>query len=285
MSSKVLAGAALVLACAATGDAYVTSPLMTRSGRAGTTALKMTQPPGPSTLPMNLAKKNCLEQNKKQWGITEAIKVDAGAAPAAAAAPAPKKAAAAAPAKKAAASDDEASVGFTGVPSAYARPGQTVFGNEGPQTVFGARGPRAEGHREMFGSRHAAVSLAACALLWQPISQAGMYTANPGSPPTKASFSSMEVPGFGEAKKVPSIESFFPFQKNGFSASGTLFGKDSMIVYENPLKECGAYASTCHTFLDEIGDMLKATPKEMPRSEGKATYSFPWMYDHAAWKK
>lgn len=254
-------------------------------GGGGAAGGSKSQAAPPSSLPMNKAKAGALEANKAQWGITEAIKIDYGSAPAAAA-PVPKKAAAAAaPAKKAAAESDEASVGFSGVPSAYARPGQTVFGSEGPMTVFGARGPREAGHREMFGSRHAAVSLAVCALLWQPISQAGMYTANPGSPPTKGSFSSMEVPGFGDAKKVPSIESFFPFQKNGFSASGVLFGKDSMIVYENPLKECGAYASSCHTFLDEIGDMLKSTPKEMPRSEGKATYSFPWMYEHAAWKK
>lgn len=39
------------------------------------------------------------------------------------------------------------------------------------------------------------------------------------------------------------------------------FGKDSMIVFENPLGKCGAYSSSCHTFLDEIGDALKATPK------------------------
>ena len=49
--------------------------------------------------------------------------------------------------------------------------------------------------------------------------QAGMYTMGDGSL-SKASFSSMEVPGFGNAKRVPTIESLFPFQKNGFSASG-----------------------------------------------------------------
>jgi hypothetical protein len=244
----------------------------------------MGQAAPPAKLPINLAKKNAVAANKEQWGIDGPIKVEAGAA---AAAPAPKKAAApaaAAPKKKAAAVE-EASVGFSGNPSEFARPGQTQFGVEGPNMLLGASGPRAEGHREMFGSRHAAVSLACAALLWQPISQAGMYQANPGGPPTKGSFASMEVPGFGDAKKVPSIESFFPFQKNGFSASGTLFGKDSMIVFDNPLKECGAYSSSCHTFLDEIGDALKATPKEMPRSEGKPTYSFPWMYERNAWNK
>jgi hypothetical protein len=43
--------------------------------------------------------------------------------------------------------------------------------------------------------------------------------------------------------------------------AGALFGKDSMIVFENPLGKCGAYASSCHSFLDEIGDALKATPQ------------------------
>jgi len=47
---------------------------------------------------------------------------------------------------------------------------------------------------------------------------------------------------------------------------------------------CGV-AGACHTFLDEISDALKRKPETMPRSEGKATYSFPWMYEHAAWKK
>jgi hypothetical protein len=47
---------------------------------------------------------------------------------------------------------------------------------------------------------------------------------------------------------------------------------------------CGG-AGSCHTFLDEIGDALKRTPETLPRAEGKATYSFPWMYEHAAWKK
>lgn len=273
-----------MLACAATGEAYVASPMITRSGRAGITSLNMGQAAPPAKLPINLAKKNAVAANKEQWGIDGPIKVEAGAA---AAAPAPKKAAAPAAAapKKQAAAIEEASVGFSGNPSEFARPGQTQFGVEGPNMLLGASGPRAEGHREMFGSRHAAVSLACAALLWQPISQAGMYQANPGGPPTKGSFASMEVPGFGDAKKVPSIESFFPFQKNGFSASGTLFGKDSMIVFDNPLKECGAYSSSCHTFLDEIGDALKATPKEMPRSEGKPTYSFPWMYERNAWNK
>jgi hypothetical protein len=51
------------------------------------------------------------------------------------------------------------------------------------------------------------------------VHQAGMYTMGDGSL-NKASFSTMEVPGFGNTKKVPTIESLFPFQKNGFSASG-----------------------------------------------------------------
>nr|7Y7B_Z Chain Z, ACPI-S [Chroomonas placoidea]7Y8A_Z Chain Z, ACPI-S [Chroomonas placoidea] len=242
----------------------------------------MAQAAPPSKLPENMAKKNALKVNKEQWGIEEAIKVDAKAAAPApkAAAPAPKKAA-----PKKGAAPAEATVGFSGVPSDFCRPAPTAFPAEpAGMTVFGARGPRAEGHRDKFGSRHAAVSLACAALLWQPISQAGMYSIDSGSL-AKKSFSEMEVPGFGDAKKVPTIESFFPFTKNGFDASPALFGKDSMIVFENPLGKCGAYASSCHTFLDEMGDMLKATPQEMPRSKAAPTYSFPWMYDHAAWKK
>jgi len=273
-----------VVGSAAMASAFTTAPMVGSPARtSAVTALQMAQAPPPSKLPRNKAQENALAANKEQWGITEPIK--AGGAPA----PAPKKAAPApAPAKKkaAAAAASDASTGFSGVPSDFARPGQTAFGAEGEQTVLGMRGPRADGHREKFGSRHAAVSLAAAALLWQPISQAGQYTITSGTV-SKASFNTVEVPGFGEAKKVPTIEALFPFERNGFDASGTLFGKNSQIVFDNPLKSCGAYGSGCHTFLDEMGDMLsgKTYVIDVPRSEGKATYSFPWMYDHASWQK
>lgn len=268
---------------AAVASAFTPAPVVGRPARASAvSALQMAQAPPPTKLPRNKAQENCLAVNKEQWGITEPLK--AGAAAPAAAAPAPKKAPPAK--KKAAAAAADASTGFSGVPSDFARPGQTVFGSETNEMFLGMRGPRAEGHREMFGSRHAAVSLACAALLWQPVSQAGMYTVEGGAV-TKGSFDKIEVSGFGETKKVPSISSFFPFERNGFDASGTLFGPKSMIVFDNPLKSCGAYASGCHTFLDEMGDMLsgKVDVPVVPRSEAKPTYSFPWMYEQAAWKK
>jgi hypothetical protein len=42
-------------------------------------------------------------------------------------------------------------------------------------------------------------------------------------------------------------------------------------------------AYLAHFFRRDI-DIL-CVEQELPRSEGKATYSFPWMYEHAAWKK
>jgi hypothetical protein len=47
--------------------------------------------------------------------------------------------------------------------------------------------------------------------------------------------------------------------RNGFSASGTLFGPGSQVVVEDPLKGCTAMYGTCHTFLDEISDALKVS--------------------------
>lgn len=51
-------------------------------------------------------------------------------------------------------------------------------------------------------------------------SQAGMYSMDTSGVLTKKSFGELEVPGFGNTKKVPTIESFFPFSKNNFDASG-----------------------------------------------------------------
>merc|ERR1719453_804432 len=117
-----------------------------------------------------MAKANALEANKKQWGI----EAPAGAAaPAAKAAPAP--------------------VGFSGVPADFERPGPTVFAAEPTeQTFLGMRGPRAAGHREAYGGKHAATMLAIAALLWQPVSEAGMYRLEGGSL-TKTSFNQLEV--------------------------------------------------------------------------------------------
>ena len=47
--------------------------------------------------------------------------------------------------------------------------------------------------------------------------------------------------------------------RNGFSASGTLFGPGSQVVVEDPLTGCSAMYGTCHTFLDEISDALKVS--------------------------
>ena len=60
------------------------------------------------------------------------------------------------------------------------------------QTFLGMGGPRAAGHREKFGGKHAATMLAIAALLWQPISQAGMYTVK-GGDVTRQSFSELKV--------------------------------------------------------------------------------------------
>ena len=49
-----------------------------------------------------------------------------------------------------------------------------------------------------------------------------------------------QVPGWGNLKSVPTIESLFPFDKTGFAASPTLFSAKSMIVFENPLGGCAA---------------------------------------------
>lgn len=265
----------LFLAGVAVAQAF--SPAVVSTG--GLTSLRMAQGPPPSTgKPLPKAKIEALEVNKKQWGIE-----GGAAAPAAAAPPAPKKAAA----KKAAAPAGD-TTGFSGVPSQFARPESGVYPAEPTeQTFLGMRGPRAPGHRENFGGKHTATMLAIAALLWQPVSEAGMYRMGADGALTKSSFSNMEVPGFGNMKKAPTIESLFPFAKNGFDASPALFGKGSMIVVEDPRDGCGAYANSgaCHTFLDEIGDALKKTPESLPRSEAKATYSFPWMYEHAAWKK
>mmetsp|Transcript_48100 Transcript_48100/g.75119 ORF Transcript_48100/g.75119 Transcript_48100/m.75119 type:complete len:337 (+) Transcript_48100:3-1013(+) len=181
-------------------------------------------------------------------------------------------------AKKAAAGAAAATVGFSGVPTDFERPGPTAFASEPTeQTFLGMRGPRAPGHRENYGGKHAATMLAIAALLWQPVSEAGMYSMEGGSL-TKKSFNSLEVPGFGNVKKVPNIESFFPFSKTGFEASPTLFSKGSMIVVEDPRDGCGALnqGGSCHTFLDEISDALKKSPETMGRTPVKQTTFFPW---------
>jgi len=209
----------------------------------------------------------------------DAVSTSEGAPPP----PAPKKSA---PKKKAAAAGP--SLGFSGLPADFARPEAAAYASEPTeQTFLGMRGPRAPGHREKFNTQHTATMLALAALLWQPVSQAGMYHMGPDGSLSKSSFNQWEVPGFGNAKRVPTIESLFPFAKNGFDASPALFGPKSRIVVEDPREGCGAYDNTgkCHTFLDEIGDALKKTPETLPRSEAKPTYSFPWMYEHAAWKK
>ena len=46
-----------------------------------------------------------------------------------------------------------------------------MFGSFLLQTFLGMGGPRAAGHREKFGGRHAAISLATAAFLFQPILQ------------------------------------------------------------------------------------------------------------------
>merc|ERR1712127_704868 len=225
------------------------------------------------------------EQAMKRSVLVLAGVAAAQASTAPKAAPAPKKAAA----KKGAAAP-AASMGFSGVPADFSRPvvncPSGFAAADETQTFLGMAGPRAPGHREAFGGKHAAVSLALSALLFQPIANSGMYSMDASGQLSKSSFNNLEVPAMGERKTVPTIEAFFPFGKNGFSASGTLFGPGSQVVVEDPLKGCTAMYGTCHTFLDEISDALKGTNAgEIPRSEGKATPGFPWAYEKAAWKK
>ena len=68
------------------------------------------------------------------------------------------------------------------------------------QTFLGMGGPRAAGHREKFGGKHAATMLAIAALLWQPISQAGMYSVK-GGDVTRQSFSEFKVTPTPETTK------------------------------------------------------------------------------------
>merc|ERR1719199_1806732 len=179
----------LVLAGIAAASAF-TAPAPV-SSRAGLTSVKMGQAPPPAKLELPKAKLNALEVNKKQWGIG----AEGGAAPAAKAAPAPKKAAA----KKAAAAGAPASVDFSrpdvNCPSGYPA-------EDGTQTFLGMAGPRAPGHREKFGSKHTAVSLALAALLFQPIANSGMYTMDQTGALSRSSFNNLEVPGMGERKTV-----------------------------------------------------------------------------------
>merc|ERR1712127_223217 len=150
------------------------------------------------------------EQAMKRSVLVLAGVAAAQASTAPKAAPAPKKAAA----KKGAAAP-AASMGFSGVPADFARPEVNCPSGfaaaDETQTFLGMAGPRAPGHREAFGGKHAAVSLALSALLFQPIANSGMYS----------------MDAMGERKTVPTIEAFFPIGKNGFSASGTLFGPGS----------------------------------------------------------
>jgi hypothetical protein len=234
-------------------------------------------PPPDAGLPLPKAKLEALEVNKKQWNLD-------GAAPAAAA-PAPKAAAPKAAPKKAAAATS-ATMGFSGVPCEFSRPDAGAYAAPADPIFLGMGGPREAGHREKFNSAHTGVMLALSALLFQPVSQAGMYTMGADGHLTKSSFSALEVPGFGNVKKAPTIDAFFPFEKTGFSAGPALFSKDSAVSVTDPRGSCGAMnpaGSACHTFLDEIQDALSKKQETLPRSAGKATYSFPWMYDHAAW--
>ena len=92
----------------------------------------------------------------------------------------------------------------------------------------------------------------------------------------------------GARKTVPTLEAFFPFQKNGFNAGGPLFGPGSQIVFEDPLKgkQCAAMYGVCHTFLDEISDALKGSKSvSVPDTPAGPTKAFPWAYEKAAWKK
>lgn len=269
----------LLLVGVAASSAYVTAPLagVSRLGRASIVSVRMGQAPPPLSGKVPLAKKNVLAANKAQWGIDS---VPAAAA-AAAAAPAPKKAAAPAPAAAAG-----ATVGFSGVPANFARPGQSDFGPSDGQTFLGMGGPRAEGHRKTFGGKHAATSLALAVFLFQPLLQAGNYGLPPtaGAPYTKATFETTltKAPGF---EKSPTLEAFLPFAKNGFVPGPALFSAESPLVFEKDLLGgCAAYGNkgtTCHTFLDEIGDALSKKQEAVPRAEQKrGGYFIPWV-----WKK
>lgn len=248
-------------------------------------SVRMGQAPPPDSGKVPLAKKNTLAANKAQWGIESvppSPQSPSVATPVAAAAPAPKKAAAPAPAAAAAG----ATVGFSGVPANFNRPGPSAFGASTGQTFLGMGGPRAPGHREKFGGRHAAISLATAAFLFQPILQAGNYNlpATPGAPYTKASFDSTLAKAGFEGKTVPTLDAFFPFAKNGFTPGPALFSAESPLVFEKDiLGGCGAYnnkAGSCHTFFDEIGDALSKKQEAAPRADKQGGFFLPWV-----WKK
>ena len=135
--------------------------------------------------------------------------------------PAPKVAAPKAAAPKAAAKKGAAvappSVGFSGVPGDFRRP-EVNFPSGFPaatktQTSLGLSDPRVPGHRDMFGGKQVAVSLALAALLFQPIAESGMYSMDASGHLNKGSFNNLEVPAMGERKTVPTLEAFFPFKK------------------------------------------------------------------------
>jgi len=140
------------------------------------------------------------------------------AAPSAAAttAAAPQAAAPKAAAKKGAAVAPP-SVGFSGVPADFRRP-EVNFPSGFPaatktQTSLGLSDARVPGHRDMFGGKQVAVSLALAALLFQPIAESGMYSMDASGHLNKGSFNNLEVPAMGERKTVPTLEAFFPFKK------------------------------------------------------------------------
>ena len=158
--------------------------------------------------------------DSKDGPTTPAPKV---AAPKAAApkADAPEAAAPKAAAPKAAAKKGAAvappSVGFSGVPGDFRRP-EVNFPSGFPaatktQTSLGLSDPRVPGHRDMFGGKQVAVSLALAALLFQPIAESGMYSMDASGHLNKGSFNNLEVPAMGERKTVPTLEAFFPFKK------------------------------------------------------------------------
>jgi len=248
-------------------------------------SVRMGQAPPPDSGKVPLAKKNTLAANKAQWGIESvppSPQSPSVATPVAAAAPAPKKAAAPAPAAAAAG----ATVGFSGVPANFNRPGPSAFGASTGQTFLGMGGPRAPGHRETYGGRHAGISLALAVFLFQPILQAGNYNqpTAPGAPYTKASFDSTLAKAGFEGKTVPTLDAFLPFAKNGFTAGPALFTAESPLVFEKDLLGgCGAYnnkGGSCHTFFDEIGDLLSKKQEAAPRADTKGGYFVPWV-----WKK
>jgi len=241
----------------------------------------MGQLPPPESGKVPLAKKNALAVNKAQWGIETVPPSPQTPSVASAAAPAPKKAAAPAPAAAA----SGASVGFSGVPSNFNRPGPAAFGASTGQTFLGMAGPREAGHREKFGGRHAAISLAVSTFLFQVILQAGNYNVPtaPGAPYVKSSFdATLSKAGF-EGKTVPTLDAFFPFAKNGFTTGPVLFSAESPLVFEKDLLGgCGAFnnkAGSCHTFFDEIGDALtkkQDAPAKAEKQDGG--YFLPWVW-------